>query len=191
MTKLPLLLLCTLLALAVWQDVRTRRIPNFLVFSGALAGLLLNAALPSGAGLLLEPFGAIGLLPAVGGLVLGLALLLPLYALGAMGAGDVKLMAMLGAFVGPAAITGIVVLTLLSGGVLALLVALFQGTLSTMLRNTWQLMLHSLFGALAGDSARIAAPATPSGKLPYAVAIAAGALPYLLYGATRGVSLFA
>src|SRR5471032_315693 len=124
MKQFPLILLCTLLALAVWNDLRTRRIPNWLVFSGALLGLTLNAALPAGAGLFIAPQGAIGLLWALAGLALGLLLLLPMYMLRALGAGDVKLMAMLGAFVGPLAIAGIVVLTLLAGGVLALLVAL-------------------------------------------------------------------
>ncbi|MFA9218672.1 MAG: prepilin peptidase [Sphingomonadaceae bacterium] len=190
LTKLPLALLLVLLALAVLSDLRTRRIPNPLVFGGALLGILLNAALPSGAGLFIEPFGAIGLLSALAGLALGLALLLPMYMLRAMGAGDVKLMAMLGAFVGPGAIVGIVVLTLLAGGVLALLVALFSGRLLPLLRNSYHLMLHSMLRSMHGETGQLEAPAAPSGKLPYAVAIAAGALPYLLVGALTGSNLF-
>lgn len=191
MNEFPLILLCTLLALAVWNDLRTRRIPNVLVFPGALAGLALNAALPAGAGLFIAPHGAIGLPWALAGLALGLLLLLPMYMLRTLGAGDVKLMAMLGAFVGPLAVAGIVVLTLLAGGVLALLVAACSGRLLPLLRNTYQLLLHSLLSSAAGASPQLAAPASASGRLPYAVAIAAGALPYLATGAVTGRNLFA
>ncbi|MEG0884092.1 MAG: prepilin peptidase, partial [Janthinobacterium sp.] len=92
--SLPALLLCILLTGAVWHDMRSRRIPNGLVFGGALAALLLHAVLTPGAG-------GLGLPAALGGLALGLALLLPMYMLRALGAGDVKLMAMVGAFIGP------------------------------------------------------------------------------------------
>jgi len=191
MNQLPLILLCTLLALAVWNDLRTRRIPNLLVFPGALAGLALNAALPAGAGLFIAPHGAIGLLWALAGMALGLLLLLPMYMLRALGAGNVKLMAMLGAFVGPLTIVGIVVLTLLAGGVLALLVALCSGRLLPLLRNTYQILLHSLLSSAAGVSPRLVEPASASGRLPYAVAIAAGTAPYLVVGAVSGRNLFA
>jgi prepilin peptidase CpaA len=58
-----------------------------------------------------------------------------MYAMRALGAGDVKLMAMIGAFVGPGAVAGITLLTLLAGGVLALGVAGFNGRLKVMLFN--------------------------------------------------------
>lgn len=189
MNKMPLILLCLLLALAVWNDLRTRRIPNQLVFGGALLGLVLNAAVPAGAGLFIEPFGGIGLLWSLAGLGVGLALLLPMYMLRALGAGDVKMMAMIGAFVGPQAVCGIVLLTLLAGGVLALVVAAWTGRLRLMLRNTYQMGLYSVLRGMHGETARIEAPATPSGRLPYAVAISAGALPYLLVAACTGRAL--
>ena len=190
MHKLPLILLCCLLALAVWHDLRTRRIPNPLVFGGALLGLLLNSVYAGGAGLFVEPFGGIGLGWALLGLLTGLGLLLPMYMLRALGAGDVKLMAMLGAFVGPLAVAGCVVLTLLAGGVLALAVALWTGKLRAVLRNTFHMATHSMLRGLHGDAGPIDAPAAPSGRLPYAVAIAAGTLPYLVHGALSGQSLF-
>jgi|SRR5471032_1026498 len=187
--RLILITLGVLLLLAVWHDVRRRRIPNYLVFPGALLALLLQSLLPSGAGLFLTPFGGIGLLPALGGLGAGLAMLLPLYALGAMGAGDVKLMAMVGAFVGWPGIAVVAVTTLLAGGVLGAAVALFNGQLGKLLMNSMHLLTHSALKSLAGESARIEPPAAPSGKLPYAIAIAAGAAPYLLYAALTGKSL--
>src|SRR5471030_2394522 len=179
-----------LLMLAVWHDVRSRRIPNYVVFPGALLALILQSTLPNGAGLFVAPFGGLGLLAALAGLGAGLAFLLPMYALRAMGAGDVKLMAMIGAFVGWQTILGIGVLTLLAGGVLALFVALFNGQLGRVLGNTFHMASHSVLKSLSGASPHVEPPAAASGKLPYAIAIAAGTLPYLIYAAMTGKSLF-
>ncbi|MYN30463.1 A24 family peptidase [Duganella levis] len=190
MIQLPLLLLCSVLALAVWSDVRTRRIPNGLVFGGAVLGLALNTLYAPGDGLFIMPFGGLGLLWALAGLGVGLLLLLPMYILRTLGAGDVKLMAMVGAFVGPQAVIGCTVMTLLAGGVLALAVAASTGRLRPLLRNTYQMGLHALFRSLGGERVQIEAPSEASGRLPYAVAIAAGTLPYLIYGALNGHSLF-
>jgi prepilin peptidase CpaA len=190
MTVLPLIILCALLALAVWNDLRTRRIPNAVVFGGAVLGLLFNSALPPGDGLFIQVFGGIGFFSALAGLALGLCLLLPMYAMRALGAGDVKLMAMIGAFVGPGAVAGITLLTLLAGGVLAMAVAGFNGRLKVMLFNTWHMIKYSMLRSLAGEVPKMDAPAAASGRLPYAVAIAAGAAPYLIVGASTGRSLF-
>ncbi|MQA39905.1 prepilin peptidase [Rugamonas aquatica] len=190
MTWLPLILLTLLLTLAVWQDVRARRIPNLLILAGLLSAFALQLLLPAGSGLFTQPFGAIGLLWSLAGFALGLALLLPMYALRTLGAGDVKLLAMIGAFTGPRAVFGIALCTLLAGGVLALLVSLYHRKAGAMLNNSLQLVLSSVLGAIAGQSAAIAEPAAASGKLPYAIAIAAGAAPYLIYAAVTGASLF-
>ena len=191
MKWLPFIVLSLLLAGAVWQDVRSRRIPNQLVLVGLVLAFSLQLVLPAGDGLFVAPFGSIGLLWSLAGFGTGLALLLPMYALRALGAGDVKLLAMIGAFVGPGAVIGIAACTLLAGGVLALVVSMYLGTLKRMLGNSLHLVTHSVFGALNGQSAAIEAPAAPSGKLPYAIAIAAGAAPYLVYAALNGKSLFA
>lgn len=174
LTCLPLAALCCLLALSVWHDVRSRRIPNWLVFGVAFAGVAFHAtALP----------GALGLWPALGGWALGLALLLPMYALKTLGAGDVKLMAAVGALLGPQAVFGAMLASLLAGGVLALAVSAWHGTLVQMSRNSYHLMLNSLMRGVAGQRPDIDAPAAPSGKLPYAIAIAAGTLAYLALAA--------
>ena len=191
MRWLPFVVLLVLLAVAVRHDVRSRRIPNQLILAGMILAGVLQLALPRGAGLFVEPFGSIGILWSVAGFGLGLALLLPMYALRALGAGDVKLLAMIGAFVGPAPIFGIALCTLLIGGVLALGVALSQGTLKRVLNNSKHLIMSSVFGVLGGQSPAMDAPTEPSGKLPYAIALACGTLPYLAYAAVHGESLFA
>ena len=82
-------LLIALLVIAAWSDLKARRIPNWLVLSGILAGLIANGLLPAGLGLnnTFVP-GGIGWVAALQGIGLGLAALLPLYLLKAMGAGD-------------------------------------------------------------------------------------------------------
>jgi prepilin peptidase CpaA len=113
-----------------------------------------------------------------------------MYAMRALGAGDVKLMAMVGAFIGPLAVAISVVLTLLAGGVLAIAVAAWTGRLRAMLHNTYHMGVYAFMRSLGGGLAKIEAPAEASGRLPYAVAIAAGTLPYLVWGAWRGKALF-
>jgi prepilin peptidase CpaA len=171
---LPLAALCCLLALAVWHDVRSRRIPNWLVFGSAAVGVAINA---------LPIVGALGVWQAAGGWALGLALLMPMYALKTLGAGDVKLMAAIGALIGPQAVFGAMLASLLAGGVLALAVSAYHGTLLQMTSNSYHLMLNSLMRGVTGQRPDIDAPAAPSGKLPYAIAIAAGTVLYLALAA--------
>lgn len=167
--------LCVLLFLAARHDVRTRRIPNHIVFLGALSGVALNTFLPVGTGFFSAPPGAVGFLASLSGAGLGLAILLPMYALGAMGAGDVKLMAMVGAFLGPEQILGTALLSLLAGGALALSVAVWTGTLARVLHNTYVLMLHTVIRAFVGTGVGIEKPVPPTTRnLAYAIAIMSG-----------------
>ena len=142
--------LATLAAsVALVTDMRSRRIPNWLTVSVLLAGLLVN--------LLANGFD--GLLSALAGAALGFALLIPFYALRAMGAGDVKLRAALGAVLGPQVLLGTAAGAALVGGLMSLIILARRGRLS--------LALHQLFVMHTIP--------TPSGaKAPYAVAIASG-----------------
>lgn len=156
-----------LLALAAWQDVRSYRIANLLTFGGAVLGVVLSLLLPSGQ----------GLVASLSGWALGLAILLPFYALGVMGAGDVKLLAMVGAFTGPAGAFGIGLYSMIAGGVLALGVALAGGRLREALRNV-QVMLVT--GLSAPAPAAQETVAVTSGRLPYGVAILVGSMAWWL-----------
>lgn len=175
---LPMLLcaavLAALLAGATWHDWRTRRIPNRLVLCGTLAGLALNSLLPHGAGLFDAPFGGLGLAQALAGAATGLALLLPMYLLRALGAGDVKLMAMCGAFLGPQGVLEAALLTFLTGGLLALAAALAGRRLQQVLRNTYHMLLYAVLHSMAGGGAAIATAPPSNGRLAYAFAITGG-----------------
>jgi Flp pilus assembly protein protease CpaA len=141
------LLLLTLLGLAVWFDWRHRRIPNRLlgVFVTLAIALSLLPASP-------------GLLSALGAALLGAGVFLPLYLLGRMGGGDIKLMGTTGLLVGFDQMAGLCLAVALCGGVLAMVWA-------------WR-QIHSPH---PGDAM--------AARMPYALAIAAGTLAQGLYAA--------
>src|ERR1700739_4315424 len=119
------LLLAVVFGAAVY-DVRYRRIPNWLSMSGVLAGIILNTFLYQGCP---------GFRHSLQGVAMGFGVYFALYALRAMGAGDVKLMAAVGAIVGWEDWFGIFIITAIVGGVAALLLVLFRGRLKKTLFN--------------------------------------------------------
>ena len=111
-------LLAMVLAAAVY-DVRYRRIPNWLTLAGILAGVALNGFLDQGRpGLFVS---------SLLGLAIAFGLYFVLYALRAMGAGDVKLMAAVGAIVGWPDWFGVFIVTAIIGGIMALLLVAVRG----------------------------------------------------------------
>ena len=164
-------LLFSLLLTALWHDIASRRIPNWLVLAGLIAGLACQLFLPRGAGLFAAPPGSLGIVSALLGVLAGGALLLPLYLLRAMGAGDVKLMAAIGAFLGPLQVLGAVLLTFMAGGVLALGAALFSRSVHQVFDNLRLMLLYLVAGKDAGLKL---SDAPTTGRLPYALAIFAG-----------------
>lgn len=154
-----------MLAIAVWTDLRQRRIPNRLVLAGLGVALALSVA-PGG----------IGLRNALLGMCMGLALLLPLHLLRVMGAGDVKLMAAVGAFVGPQPVLMVVLLTLLAGGVLALGMALRLHQMRQVLRNVRTGLFLSAADIAGRSLPRPESLPAIQARIPYALAIAAGAV---------------
>lgn len=171
-----LVVFLALLIAAVTCDLHSRRIPNGFVLFGMALGLLFQTVVPSGGGLFL-PTGGGGLGPwaALAGAATGLALLLPMYALRALGAGDVKLLAMVGMWLGAGPVAWTALWTLLAGGALALLAALAGGVLRQVLANLNQMLLHSVVRACLGHGLAVAAPPPrTTGRLPYALAIGSG-----------------
>ena len=95
-----------LAALACLADLGWRRIPNVVTFGGAALALVTAAATGG--------VSAFGL--AAGGWLVGLLLFLPLFALGGLGAGDVKLLAALGAWLGPRDVVYVALYGAIAGG---------------------------------------------------------------------------
>jgi prepilin peptidase CpaA len=145
------------LGAAVFTDVRTRRIPNWL--TGAIAGAAFGLAFGGG---------PVTPVRALLGLLVGLVLMLPGHVIGATGAGDVKLMAAVGAVVGPDVIFRAFLYSAVAGGVLAVVVALRRGRLATTLTATTNLVtqpVHAKRAIEASDRAN---------RFAYGPAIAVG-----------------
>jgi prepilin peptidase CpaA len=158
-----------LLLAAVVCDVRRRRIPNALVLYGMVLGLVLQAFVPTDSGLLQET--GHGLVTALLGILTGLALFLPFYVLHLLGAGDVKLLAMVGAWLGPASVLQAALWTVFAGALLATAVMAWSGSLRPVCRNLLSLVSPARLHAAGGLPPQ---PAATTGRLPYGVAIAVG-----------------
>jgi prepilin peptidase CpaA len=154
------------LGVATVVDLKTRRIPNGL--TAAMAGI--------GVGLAASGMSTVTLGAAVVGFGLGLALMLPGHLLGATGAGDVKLMAAVGAIVGPGMVVSAFLFTAVAGGVLAVIVAARRQRLSATLAGTARLV------ATPTDARREIRGATPGSRFAYGPAIAVGSLVAALIG---------
>lgn len=118
-------LAAALVLIAAVTDLRSRRIPNWLTLSGLGAGLLLNSIVA----------GPAGLWNSLGGLALGFASYLSLYGLRAMGAGDVKLMAAVGAILGPASWLVVFIASAAAAGVLAIGMIVWKRRVQETLQN--------------------------------------------------------
>lgn len=158
--------LLILLVIAAYLDIKSRRIPNQLVLVGLITSFVLQINLNG-----FEGFKAWGL-----GLLVGFGLFLPFYLLRAMGAGDVKLMAMVGAFIGPLYVLGAALVTLAAGGVLAIAMAMYSGVLMQTMKNVRATLTVGMHKTLSGGGVQLDAPVASAGNLPYAVAIALGTL---------------
>jgi len=144
-------------------DVQQRRIPNWLTYPAIGIGVLLRAYY----------FGWYGLLTALGGCLLAGGIVSLFYAVRAMGAGDVKLLAALGTMVGPGHALILLMATALAGGVMALVYASYRGRLRTTLINVGSVMkFHASSGLQTHPETNLDNP--DALRLPYGLAIAAG-----------------
>jgi prepilin peptidase CpaA len=155
---------------AAGYDLHSRRIPNFLTFTAAALGLCLNAV----------DGGIMGFVDSLSGLGLGLGVFLLFYLAGGMGAGDVKLMGGMGAFLGWEKTLYALFLTALVGGIMA--------AVQLSLNRSWKANFKSVRILLtarmkdpdgqAGDGLEVSGGNT----LPYGVAIALGSILAVFLG---------
>jgi prepilin peptidase CpaA len=144
-------------------DLKTRRIPNYLTLGGALGGL----------GFQLGYHGLPGLLDGLAGLGLGFFLLLGFYLMGGMGAGDVKASAALGAWLGLRRTFSLFVYMGLSGGLIILVVLLWQRRLLAGIRQVGNFLLNWALCRQFGSKSPSSAPRQRT-TIPYGAAMALG-----------------
>lgn len=162
-TVVTIALLLPLAGVITYHDVRYRRIPNAFVLAALVGGIAINGI-----------FGGVsGLIASMGGCALAFGLMFMLHIFGAMGAGDVKLFAAIGAVTGAHLVLPTFIVVVLTGGVLALFSIIRAGVLvSTMHR-----VLQILVGMLPGwEMPRFAVPTDRTHTIPYGVAITIGSI---------------
>lgn len=171
--QLPLatkVLIVLVVVAAAVCDVRTRRVPNWLTFPAVLVAIALNAFL----------FGLPGLWFSLTGLGVAFAVYFALYLLRAMGAGDVKLMAFLGAAAGWGNWVGFLLLTGILGGIVGVLLIATKGRLRHTFHNIGSIFWSVRFGrAPYRDNPELDVRSGQGMRLPHAVMIACGALGLL------------
>ena len=165
-------LVSALLVEAAIIDGIKLKVPNWLTFHLAAGGL----AFATWAG------GGHGLAWSLGGLALGLALLMPLHMIGGMGAGDVKLLAGVGAWMGPSIVLGSFVVTAVVGGVMAVAMVVRSGEIVKHCAM-FQTIGQEILAVRSPDRlARIAADRKPTMMLlPYGIPIAVGSIGYFAW----------
>ncbi len=146
-----------------WGDVRSRRIPNYLTIGTAVAGLAYNCLTQ----------GLPGLTHGILGMLLGFAFLILPYMWGGLGAGDVKALAALGAWLGPRLTILLFCYMGIAGGVLALGYLIWQGNLWTKIKEGWTALLNLILCRPDGSPGS-RSPRKLTEGIPYGVAIAVG-----------------
>lgn len=151
-------------------DLSIRRIPNAVLFPALITALFLNSL----AG------GLPGLGDSVAGLAIGLLMLMPLHVLGRMGAGDVKLMGVVGSILGAWGATVAGLATMMAGGILGV------GYLVWLLIKPEVISWISSVVCLASGRTQLTGDAKSwqtvrAAEIPYAIAIAGGTFATLLY----------
>ena len=146
-------------------DIASRRIPNRLTYSAMLVAIAGHA--------LLQGWRGLGSALA-GGLISG-GVFLAFFLVHAMGAGDVKLITAVGCLVGSELAVEVLLAAAIAGGIMAIVLAMWQRKLRTVLVNVFELIrFHAVAGAEVHPSINLSNPQAT--RLPYGVAIAAGVL---------------
>ncbi len=168
----PIWLLSAILIIAAVIDGWLLKVPNWLTFPLILGGWAAGAYCG----------GFSGLICSFAGTLVGLGLLLPAYAIGGMGAGDVKLMAGVGAWIGATATFYAFCVSSIIGGVIAVAMVLF--------RRRWHYHVLQFF-KIVDEILVIRSPDALSAiaaerkstmlLLPYGIPIALGTIAYFFW----------
>jgi len=168
-----------LLLCAVATDVRARRIPNWLTFSLILAGCAQS----------MLPVATVGVRDSLLGFGTGFGLTFILFVLGAVGGGDVKLLAGAGAWLGPGPTLAVFAVEAIIGAGIVIAQSLWQRRLTTLVRNSAVLAINLVHVGDVGVE-HVAATGRSSRSverpLPYAVPVFFAAMLVVIFKATHG-----
>lgn len=166
------IVLCAIVCVAGAYDLRYRRIPNWLNLTGVVLGLAFNSLLA----------GWHGFFQALLGLALAFAIYFSLYLLRGMGAGDVKLMAAVGAIAGPVAWMGIFLVTALFGGVVSLVLIFWKKRFYQTFNNLAVIGVELLhLRAPASTDERLDIRNAQAMRLPHGAVITGGTVLFLFF----------
>jgi len=148
---------------ATATDLWSRRIPNVLTFGAAILAVVVHGVTG----------GWTGLGMAIAGWLVGAAFFFPFFALGGMGAGDVKLLGALGAWLGASTAIWVALYSSIAGGAMAIVVALFSGYFTKAFSNIWGLLMFwRVMGIKPAPDMMLTTQRGP--RLAYAVPVLAG-----------------
>jgi prepilin peptidase CpaA len=165
-------LLSGILVLAAVIDGWKLKVPNWLTFPLVIGGWTASAI----------GYGWAGLAWSLAGTAVGLALLLPAYAIGGMGAGDVKLLAGVGAWVWGTTTFYAFCVSAIVGGVLAVGMVLVRGQWRRHAAQFLAILYEILLIRSPSELSAIAAERKPSMMLlPYGIPIALGTIAYFMW----------
>jgi prepilin peptidase CpaA len=149
-------------------DIRTKKIPNVLTFSLILLSFFYYSI----------EFGLSGLFISLCGCATGLGLFLIPFLMGWMGAGDTKLLAAIGAAIGPKAVLSVFLITTLTGGILVIIWLFFQCLRSKKIIYGLHAGLYN-FSFYADLKSLLYTPSGEKFKICYGVAIAIGTILFI------------
>jgi len=161
---------------AAFFDIRQRRIPNWLVLTGLVAGIGLNTFLFYD-----NPYPVSGLWFSLQGLGVAFLVYFPLYLLRGMGAGDVKLMGAVGAIVGWKAWLFVLFFTSILGGLTAVLIVVSKGRVYHTLQNIGVILTSIRYRQAPYTGNPELDVGTDEGvRMPHGVIIALGVIGYVV-----------
>ena len=162
-TLVYIVLLIPLAVVIAYYDVRYRRIPNAFVLAAFSGGVLMNAILG----------GLQGVYSSIAGCALAFFLMFMFHIFGAMGAGDVKLFAAIGAVTGLHLVVPTFIVVVLTGGLLAVVSIIRAGILMTTMHRVLQIFAGMLPG---WQMPKFTVPLDRKHTIPYGVAITMGSI---------------